>query len=314
METSKGIIPYPSLSKFDKEDGYLDDLKPDTWEGLESVSSHTSGQVLFKDGSQHQMPVESDIWDEYDCGEDQFTEPASKPEINLKNVLTGIVSIVTGANKISVNSEHQEGSSEDPSFLTSKTNGDICLHSSVCLPSAPPMFQIESINYADYKVVLDSEPPEWLPDSYTTVCMQCNSLFTALTRGRHHCRFCGGVFCRACAKGRCLLPQKFRVRDPQRVCDRCYERLDPLQGILINSVSNAAQTAKHDVLDWTCTRGWLNLPVGLSMEHEIYKASNALRSYCQVCFFNILMFCNYYESWIADSILFHVLTICHTII
>ena len=69
---------------------------------------------------------------------------------------------------------------------------------------------------------------------------------------------------------------------PRGLCDACYDRLDPLQGVLINSISNAMQVAKHDVIDWTCTRGWLNLPLGLSMEHEIYKASNTLRSYCQV--------------------------------
>ena len=39
-----------------------------------------------------------------------------------------------------------------------------------------------------------------------------------------------------------------------------------------------ALIAKHDVMDWTCTRGWLNFPVGLSMEHEIYKSANTLRS------------------------------------
>ena len=39
---------------------------------------------------------------------------------------------------------------------------------------------------------------------------------------------------------------------------------------------------KHDVMDWTCTRGWLNLPVDLSMEHEIYKSANTLRSYYQI--------------------------------
>uniref|UniRef100_A0A7N2MXC1 Ysc84 actin-binding domain-containing protein n=1 Tax=Quercus lobata TaxID=97700 RepID=A0A7N2MXC1_QUELO len=52
------------------------------------------------------------------------------------------------------------------------------------------------------------------------------------------------------------------------------------------SANNAVQVAKHDVIDWTCTRGWLNLPLGLSTEHEIYKASNTLRSYCQVARFN----------------------------
>ncbi|KAK7251238.1 hypothetical protein RIF29_34262 [Crotalaria pallida] len=67
-----------------------------------------------------------------------------------------------------------------------------------------------------------------------------------------------------------------------RVCDSCYDRLDPLQAVLINTISNAVQVAKHDVTDWTCARGWINLPIGLSMEHEIYKASNTLRNYCQV--------------------------------
>ncbi|KAJ6818151.1 uncharacterized protein M6B38_407410 [Iris pallida] len=112
--------------------------------------------------------------------------------------------------------------------------------------------------------------------------MLCYAHFTAFTRGRHHCRFCGGIFCRACTKGRCLMPIKFRMRDPQRVCSECYKELEPLQGVLKNSISNASQSAKHDVIDWTCGRGWLNLPVGLSMEHEIYKAVNTLRSYCQV--------------------------------
>lgn len=78
------------------------------------------------------------------------------------------------------------------------------------------------------------------------------------------------------------MPVGFRERNPQRVCDACYDRLDPLQGVLINTISNAVQGAKHDVTDWTCARGWINLPIGLSMEHEIYKASNTLRNYCQV--------------------------------
>ena len=166
--------------------------------------------------------------------------------------------------------------------MGSGKNGDTVLNSSVYIPSAPPLLGANAVNYSDFKDVLEAEPPEWLPDSYTTVCMQCTAPFTALTRGRHHCRFCGGIFCRVCTKGRCLLPVKFRERNPQRVCDSCYDRLDPLQGILISSISNAVQAAKHDVLDWTCTRGWLNLPVGLSMEHEIYKASISLRSYVQV--------------------------------
>ncbi|KAG0517525.1 hypothetical protein BDA96_09G096600 [Sorghum bicolor] len=138
------------------------------------------------------------------------------------------------------------------------------------MPSAPPVLDGEALNYNIYRAVLEAHQNGFLTP------------FIALTRGRHHCRFCGGIFCRACSKRRSLLPAKFRERNPQRVCDACYDKLDPLQNLLINSVSNASQTAKHDVMDWTCARGWLNLPVALTMEHEIYKAANTSSSYIQV--------------------------------
>lgn len=265
------------------------------WKGVpENVSSPMSGKNSFSHNLPHQMTVDSNIYGRYDKSEEQFTSTAAGtvqvPEVNLQNVLTGMVTILTGRNKplVDDNYENQQGSSpssSDVSFLASEKNGDSSqLHSSVYLPSAPQQVLMETLKYNDYKEVLETDPPEWLPDSYTTACMQCASVFTAFTCGRHHCRFCGGVFCRACTKGRCMMPVKFRLRDPQRVCDKCYDRLDPLQGMLINSLSNAVQTAKHDVLDWTSMRGWINLPVSLSMEHEIYKASNSLKIYCQVCF------------------------------
>ncbi|KAJ6913801.1 hypothetical protein NC651_016139 [Populus alba x Populus x berolinensis] len=134
------------------------------------------------------------------------------PEVNLKNVLSGIVAILTGQNKDGGGGGRVPSS--NVSFLESEKNGDTYLHSSVYIPSAPPLLEP---NYSTvYKDVLEAEPPEWLPDSSTTVCMQCTAPFTAISRGRHHCRFCGGVFCRTCTKGRCLLPVKFRERNPQR--------------------------------------------------------------------------------------------------
>ncbi|XP_010535787.1 PREDICTED: uncharacterized protein LOC104810979 [Tarenaya hassleriana] len=233
---------------------------------------------------------EEDYIDEgYDSADETYTPiPRTEtPEVNLKNVLTGLIAIVTGRNKGPTRSLDLHSSpSSNVSFLGSSMNGDTYVHPSVYIPSAPPLLESSGINYGVLKELLEAEPPEWLPDSSNTVCMQCSSPFTAIIRGRHHCRLCGGIFCRNCSKGRCLMPIKFRERNPQRVCDSCYERLDPLQGVLINSISNAVQVAKHDVVDWTCTRGWLNLPVGLSMEDEIYKASNTLKSYCQVASLN----------------------------
>ncbi|KAL0338839.1 UNVERIFIED_CONTAM: SH3 domain-containing YSC84-like protein 1 [Sesamum angustifolium] len=289
MAASDGKVSYASLSNLEKENSkftYVDDFDDTVWTVQESQKSDALNKKIS-----YPFPVDSEDFMDggYDSGEDQYTPVRQNgpPEVNLRNVMNGIFAIVTGRNK----SQSGVGSlpqlpSSNVSFLGSAKNGETFLHSSVYIPSAPPLLEPNASNYNAYKDVLEAEPPEWLPDSSTTVCMQCNAPFTALTRGRHHCRFCGGIFCRVCSKGRCLLPSRFRERNPQRVCDTCYDRLDPLQGVLINTISNAAQAAKHDVMDWTCSRGWLNLPVGLSMEHEIYKSANTLRSYCQVARMN----------------------------
>ncbi|KAI3938271.1 hypothetical protein MKW92_004639 [Papaver armeniacum] len=195
------------------------------------------------------------------------------PEVNLKNVLGGIVAILTGQNKgqstnngdCFVEVGDQLDISSPIEYLIVK---DICdnVYQNVFSPSAPPLLN----------------PLATCKEVAATKCMKCDCPFTALTRGRHHCRFCGGIFCRACSKGRCLFPIKFMERSPQRVCDTCFEKLEPLQIFWVNIISNASQISKHDVIDWTCTRGWLNMPIGLSMEYEIYKSCNTLKSYCQL--------------------------------
>ncbi|CAM8911095.1 unnamed protein product [Rhodiola kirilowii] len=276
------LISYSSISDV-KGDGHrvrYDD-EDDSWSMQEAKSLKKDCPFSYPDLS------EDFFGGGYDSGDNvsEYDVPQSSnmpPEVNLKNVLTGLFAIVTGQNKSDGQSRVKQLPAPDVSFLGSKKNGDTYLHSSVYIPSAPPLCEPSAIDYSAYKEVLEAEPPEWLRDSSAKSCMQCDAPFTAVTRGRHHCRFCGGIFCRLCSKGRCLLPVKFRERNPQRVCDTCYDRLDPLQGVLINTISNATQVAKHDVMDWTSARGWLNLPVGLSMEHEIYKASITLRNFCQV--------------------------------
>ncbi|XP_010541680.1 PREDICTED: uncharacterized protein LOC104815071 [Tarenaya hassleriana] len=276
---------YSSLSNLEKKNikYHLDDDHNDVPEwSVRAISTKEQSVYPIIDSEDY---VDGD----YDSADEVLTpSPRSvTPEVNLKNVLTGLIAIVTGGNKgQSVLLDRNSSPSSNVSFLDYSKNGEIYVHPSVYIPSAPPLLEQSVIDYNVHKELLEAEPPEWLPDSSTTTCMQCSAPFTALTRGRHHCRFCGGIFCRNCSKGRCLMPSRFRERNPQRVCDACYERLDCLQGFLIASISNAAQVAKHDVVDWTCTRGWLNLPVGLSMEDEIYKASNTLRSYCQVASLN----------------------------
>lgn len=110
-------------------------------------------------------------------------------------------------------------------------------------PSAPPLSH--GSNQDDVQSIMEAEPLQWMPDSSAFACMQCAAIFRPITCGRHHCRYCGGLFCRRCTSGRCLLPVKFRERDPQRTCDTCFEKLEPIQRNLTNQVSNAAQVCAY---------------------------------------------------------------------
>ena len=66
-----------------------------------------------------------------------------------------------------------------------------------------------------------SNRPVWVPDSSATACARCRANFSFELR-RHHCRFCGKVFCHYCSsKSRPVLALGYL--EPVRVCDVCYE-------------------------------------------------------------------------------------------
>ncbi|TYJ48304.1 hypothetical protein E1A91_A01G052700v1 [Gossypium mustelinum] len=137
-------------------------------------------------------------------------------------------------------------------------------------------------NFGNINEILEAEPPKWLADSAASNCMLCNVRFHPIMRSRHHCRFCGGIFCNECSKGRSLLPMKFHMGNPQRVCDVCCVRLEPVQPYLMDHISRAAQLPTHDLTDLSTLRSWLNFPWAQSMEYEIYKAANTISNYSKV--------------------------------
>lgn len=137
-------------------------------------------------------------------------------------------------------------------------------------------------NLGNIREILEAEPPKWLQDSAASACMLCNVRFHPIMCSRHHCRFCGGIFCNACSKGRCLLPSSFRCGNPERVCDVCCVRLESVQSYLMDKVSRAAQSPTHDLTDLSTLRSWLNFPWGQSMEYEIYKAINTIQSFNKI--------------------------------
>lgn len=71
--------------------------------------------------------------------------------------------------------------------------------------------------------LLRTEPPQWERDDAATHCTRCQSEFSLLWR-RHHCRYCGGIFCDTCSQYSSLLPFS-PDPTPQRVCDECYATL-----------------------------------------------------------------------------------------
>ena len=71
---------------------------------------------------------------------------------------------------------------------------------------------------------------------------------------------------------------RFAYKEPERVCDRCYDVLKPadLQNALAGHFSKAAQLPIHDVTDWTSMRAWLNNPLTSSLEQDIFKSTTIL--------------------------------------
>ncbi|XP_037504297.1 lateral signaling target protein 2 homolog isoform X2 [Rhipicephalus sanguineus] len=62
--------------------------------------------------------------------------------------------------------------------------------------------------------------PVWMPDEFTSNCMDCNAHFTLLRR-RHHCRRCGKIFCSRCSAHSITLPRYGHYK-PVRVCNSCF--------------------------------------------------------------------------------------------
>ncbi|EEB15937.1 zinc finger protein FYVE domain-containing protein, putative [Pediculus humanus corporis] len=64
--------------------------------------------------------------------------------------------------------------------------------------------------------------PYWIPDNFTSNCMECNCKFTMIKR-RHHCRACGRILCSKCCGMRASL--EYLQNQEQRVCETCFQTL-----------------------------------------------------------------------------------------
>lgn len=123
--------------------------------------------------------------------------------------------------------------------------------------------------------------PQWVPDSESPHCTFCLSQFTTekmitMQKRRHHCRFCGKVFCGNCSKRNALLPEHFGYAStPQRCCDNCYTTLEPLQPHFVSTLAVASKDLVR------ANEKSINSPLSFSLEAEIKKAVNTVESFCK---------------------------------
>ena len=116
-------------------------------------------------------------------------------------------------------------------------------------------------------------PPRWELDQEVDRCRRCSAEFDWVNR-KHHCRYCGKIFCAKCSSHRMLLPREFNTTDIQRVCNNCNDILVPMQGDLVRNISNGLKNNSIDLSD-SITR-YCNLPFSSTMGSEIRKAAYSL--------------------------------------
>lgn len=67
---------------------------------------------------------------------------------------------------------------------------------------------------------------DWRDDRAAACCQLCFSMFTTLSRRRHHCRVCGELVCGDCSPDQVALAGRFA--GPKRACNACVTLLEVL--------------------------------------------------------------------------------------
>ncbi|KAG6955989.1 hypothetical protein JG687_00010857 [Phytophthora cactorum] len=127
----------------------------------------------------------------------------------------------------------------------------------------------------------------WIPDAEVSVCYGCQLLFDWVRR-KHHCRYCGHVFCELCTPQRSLIhedqiltnPERkylaVNVHNPQRVCDDCHARLEPEQEELRRTMSHAVQQME---VKESGPQRFFNSPYSFTLREEIRKATYSVKNF-----------------------------------
>ncbi|CEG40671.1 cytoplasmic dynein 1 heavy chain 1 [Plasmopara halstedii] len=101
----------------------------------------------------------------------------------------------------------------------------------------------------------------WVPDNFSSECMDCKTPFGFPKPRRHHCRVCGLLFCRPCVNHKIQVPSSFGYGNAQqRCCRNC-----------ITALQMKAITTPADV--FAQRRGPVNRPVSGQDSYDVLGVS-----------------------------------------
>lgn len=127
----------------------------------------------------------------------------------------------------------QEGDPEAKTDSGSSNLIDKLLFRNIPAPMTPKRsvgsFVEEDLDATNVVHMNSNLPPPPFANMYA--CESCREdIGSLLSKGRHHCRNCGGSFCANCTTRTIVVPyQAYLTRGELRVCDGCYHRIQNFQ-------------------------------------------------------------------------------------
>ena len=108
----------------------------------------------------------------------------------------------------------------------------------------------------------------WMRDSDTRTCLCCEAVFTTFRR-RHHCRYCGLVFCNNCTSKK---KEKIQGKSLQRICIKCYSFLIKKRNQVSTTVAAPSESASFPSFAIDKQQGGFNIDLLSTIEEEPVQA------------------------------------------
>lgn len=153
--------------------------------------------------------------------------------------------------------------SECKLFLTEARHGDANTARAQCKGSITMTVKtvVEEVVAQETQFTINLEP-RWLQDETVSHCPKCNNGFSFFNR-RHHCRMCGGIFCKDCSKWK--LQEK-------RACKLCVDKnkVNPVSAVPMFERVFTLQAEDKDTRDSWISK--LAMCKGIIFKAKIEKA------------------------------------------